>query len=147
MNFERRSCLHLQIRVNVDRKNIQLCLSFPKNPTPFVVCLHYDWFKLAASASTPPGPKVEEVEATSASERQTEEQNIKIGMLNGGRRIDYVLQEKPIESFNEYLFAIQSHLCYWWVSEECYKKSLTLNCTCSLTSQIQSIKINSQGSQ
>ncbi|XP_023694394.1 triacylglycerol hydrolase DDHD2 isoform X3 [Paramormyrops kingsleyae] len=59
------------------------------------------------------GPKVEEVEATSASERQTEEQNIEIGMLNGGRRIDYVLQEKPIESFNEYLFAIQSHLCYW----------------------------------
>ncbi|KAG5831510.1 hypothetical protein ANANG_G00304460 [Anguilla anguilla] len=38
---------------------------------------------------------------------------VKIGMLNGGRRIDYVLQEKPIESFNEYLFALQSHLCYW----------------------------------
>ncbi|KAM9858984.1 triacylglycerol hydrolase DDHD2 [Aulostomus maculatus] len=45
---------------------------------------------------------------------QTEQQpEIKVGMLNGGRRIDYVLQEKPIESFNEYLFAIQSHLCYW----------------------------------
>uniref|UniRef100_A0A8C9WHV1 DDHD domain containing 2 n=1 Tax=Scleropages formosus TaxID=113540 RepID=A0A8C9WHV1_SCLFO len=55
--------------------------------------------------------KVEEVET--ASEEQKEQQNIKIGMLNGGRRIDYVLQEKPIESFNEYLFAIQSHLCYW----------------------------------
>ena len=38
---------------------------------------------------------------------------VKIGMLNGGKRIDYVLQEKPIESFNEYLFALQSHLCYW----------------------------------
>ncbi|KAJ6669026.1 hypothetical protein lerEdw1_007835 [Lerista edwardsae] len=38
---------------------------------------------------------------------------IKVGLLNGGRRIDYVLQEKPIESFNEYLFALQSHLCYW----------------------------------
>eukprot|EP00062_Callorhinchus_milii_P027482 gi/632990831/ref/XP_007884351.1/ PREDICTED: phospholipase DDHD2-like [Callorhinchus milii] len=36
-----------------------------------------------------------------------------IGQLNGGQRIDYVLQEKPIESFNEYLFALQSHLCYW----------------------------------
>lgn len=44
---------------------------------------------------------------------QTEQPEIKVGMLNGGRRIDYVLQEKPIESFNEYLFAIQSHLCYW----------------------------------
>ncbi|XP_040290748.1 SEC23-interacting protein isoform X2 [Bufo bufo] len=42
-----------------------------------------------------------------------EELSVKIGMLNGGRRIDYVLQEKPIESFNEYLFALQSHLCYW----------------------------------
>lgn len=43
-----------------------------------------------------------------------EEAQMKIGMLNGGSRIDYVLQEKPIESFNEYLFALQSHLCYWY---------------------------------
>ncbi|XP_035292321.1 phospholipase DDHD2 isoform X3 [Anguilla anguilla] len=57
------------------------------------------------------GVKAEEAE--SLQETQREEQNIRIGMLNGGRRIDYVLQEKPIESFNEYLFAIQSHLCYW----------------------------------
>ncbi|XP_041065652.1 SEC23-interacting protein [Carcharodon carcharias] len=42
-----------------------------------------------------------------------EDSTVKIGMLNGGHRIDYVLQEKPIESFNEYLFALQSHLCYW----------------------------------
>ncbi|XP_028851871.1 phospholipase DDHD2-like isoform X2 [Denticeps clupeoides] len=42
-----------------------------------------------------------------------EGRDVKVGMLNGGRRIDYVLQETPIESFNEYLFAIQSHLCYW----------------------------------
>ncbi|MBN3282547.1 S23IP protein, partial [Polyodon spathula] len=42
-----------------------------------------------------------------------EDPAVKIGMLNGGSRIDYVLQEKPIESFNEYLFALQSHLCYW----------------------------------
>ncbi|XP_068994477.1 phospholipase DDHD2 isoform X2 [Embiotoca jacksoni] len=49
----------------------------------------------------------------SVSGEQTEQPEIKMGMLNGGRRIDYVLQEKPIESFNEYLFAIQSHLCYW----------------------------------
>ncbi|XP_062410803.1 phospholipase DDHD2 [Sardina pilchardus] len=39
--------------------------------------------------------------------------DVKVGMLNGGRRFDYVLQEKPIEIFNQYLFAIQSHLCYW----------------------------------
>ncbi|XP_059193773.1 phospholipase DDHD2 isoform X2 [Centropristis striata] len=54
----------------------------------------------------------EEAES-SVSAEQMEHPEIKVGMLNGGRRIDYVLQEKPIESFNEYLFAIQSHLCYW----------------------------------
>ncbi|XP_047447158.1 phospholipase DDHD2 isoform X2 [Mugil cephalus] len=54
----------------------------------------------------------EEAES-SVSTEQAEQPEIKMGMLNGGRRIDYVLQEKPIESFNEYLFAIQSHLCYW----------------------------------
>lgn len=39
--------------------------------------------------------------------------NITVGKLNGGRRIDYVLQEAPLESFNEYIFAIRSHVCYW----------------------------------
>lgn len=38
---------------------------------------------------------------------------VKIGRLNEGNRIDYVLQEKPIEKLNEYLFALSSHLCYW----------------------------------
>ena len=38
-----------------------------------------------------------------------------IGLLNNGKRIDFVLQERPLESFNDYLFAFQSHLCYWWV--------------------------------
>ena len=45
-------------------------------------------------------------------------------MLNGGRRIDYVLQEAPIECFNEYLFAIQSHLCYWWDNNNVNNKYL-----------------------
>ncbi|XP_019722477.1 phospholipase DDHD2 isoform X3 [Hippocampus comes] len=59
--------------------------------------------------------KCEDVELSGSTEQpqQAEQAEIKVGMLNGGRRIDYVLQEKPIESFNEYLFAIQSHLCYW----------------------------------
>ena len=33
--------------------------------------------------------------------------------MNQGNRIDYVLQEAPFESFNEYVFALGSHLCYW----------------------------------
>ncbi|KAK6178146.1 hypothetical protein SNE40_012963 [Patella caerulea] len=41
------------------------------------------------------------------------EEDVSMGQLNAGRRIDYVLQEKPIESFNDYLFALTSHGCYW----------------------------------
>lgn len=40
------------------------------------------------------------------------DQNL-LGKLNGGRRVDYVLQEAPIESVNEYFFALSSHVCYW----------------------------------
>ncbi|XP_043664464.1 SEC23-interacting protein-like isoform X2 [Vespula pensylvanica] len=39
--------------------------------------------------------------------------DIKMGNLNGGRRIDYVLQEAPFEYINEYIFALTSHVCYW----------------------------------
>ncbi|CAL8335341.1 unnamed protein product [Gadus morhua 'NCC'] len=54
----------------------------------------------------------EEAEASTSTE-EPPQREVQVGSLNGGRRIDHVLQEKPIESFNEYLFAIQSHLCYW----------------------------------
>ena len=40
-------------------------------------------------------------------------QSLSAGALNSGRRIDYVLQESPVEAFNEYLFAIRAHACYW----------------------------------
>ncbi|PIK37979.1 putative phospholipase DDHD2 [Apostichopus japonicus] len=42
------------------------------------------------------------------------EADLRLGNLNSGRRIDYVLQEAPFESFNEYLFALGSHTCYWY---------------------------------
>ena len=41
------------------------------------------------------------------------DEEIPMGQLNEGRRVDYVLQEKPLESFNDYLFALASHGCYW----------------------------------
>uniref|UniRef100_A0A2A4K2J3 WWE domain-containing protein n=1 Tax=Heliothis virescens TaxID=7102 RepID=A0A2A4K2J3_HELVI len=37
----------------------------------------------------------------------------KLGRLNNGRRVDYVLQEAPLEMINEYLFAMSSHVGYW----------------------------------
>ncbi|XP_060515766.1 phospholipase DDHD2 [Cylas formicarius] len=42
-----------------------------------------------------------------------EHTDIPLGNLNGGRRIDFVLQEAPLEFFNEYIFALTSHVCYW----------------------------------
>lgn len=39
--------------------------------------------------------------------------------LNSGKRIDYALQEAPLESFNEYLFALASHLVYWESEDTC----------------------------
>ncbi|XP_043268616.1 SEC23-interacting protein-like isoform X2 [Venturia canescens] len=39
--------------------------------------------------------------------------DFRVGQLNGGRRIDYVLQEAPFEYINEYIFALTSHVCYW----------------------------------
>lgn len=59
------------------------------------------------------GTSYSEVNTEETPTEVKEELPINVGMLNGGQRIDYVLQEKPIESFNEYLFALQSHLCYW----------------------------------
>ncbi|XP_012268843.2 SEC23-interacting protein-like isoform X1 [Athalia rosae] len=49
------------------------------------------------------------------SQQQTDDSgdDIKIGKLNGGRRVDYVLQEAPFEYINEYIFALTSHVCYW----------------------------------
>uniref|UniRef100_H3AUX5 DDHD domain containing 2 n=1 Tax=Latimeria chalumnae TaxID=7897 RepID=H3AUX5_LATCH len=67
----------------------------------------------AAKATASKEEKEEHRAEDSSSPMKEEELDINVGMLNGGRRIDYVLQEKPIESFNEYLFALQSHLCYW----------------------------------
>ncbi|KAF2357050.1 DDHD domain [Trinorchestia longiramus] len=44
---------------------------------------------------------------------EEEDPPMAVGQLNAGRRIDYVLQEKPYESFTEYIFALQAHLSYW----------------------------------
>uniref|UniRef100_A0A1I8H070 DDHD domain-containing protein n=2 Tax=Macrostomum lignano TaxID=282301 RepID=A0A1I8H070_9PLAT len=42
-----------------------------------------------------------------------EDQESLAAALNNGRRVDFVLQESPIETFNEYLFAVGSHAGYW----------------------------------
>ncbi|CAM9395019.1 unnamed protein product [Phaeothamnion confervicola] len=45
---------------------------------------------------------------------ESEEEDVESnGLLAGGRRIDYSLQEKEIEVTNEYIFALGAHVIYW----------------------------------
>lgn len=57
--------------------------------------------------------KMKETEDEQNDESAQQETNLSCGLLNKGRRIDYVLQEAPFEFFNEYIFALTSHVCYW----------------------------------
>ena len=49
---------------------------------------------------------------TTASDSENDD-SIDPGWLCGGGRVDFVLQEKEIESTNEYLFALGAHSMYW----------------------------------
>nr|XP_047903298.1 phospholipase DDHD2 [Anser cygnoides] len=122
-----RKRMHLELkegltRMSVDLKNNLLgslrvaWQSFTRAPLPAVEAGSTDVEAEAeAEASvekqTGPPPDVKPEEPPPAAKEEASP--INVGRLNGGNRIDYVLQEKPIESFNEYLFALQGHLCYW----------------------------------
>ncbi|XP_022287855.2 triacylglycerol hydrolase DDHD2-like isoform X2 [Crassostrea virginica] len=56
---------------------------------------------------------MQEFDDDQSSIASSQQEDIYMGQLNEGQRIDYVLQERPIESFNDYLFALSSHGCYW----------------------------------
>ncbi|NXP52622.1 DDHD2 Phospholipase, partial [Heliornis fulica] len=116
-----RKRMHLELkegltRMSVDLKNNLLgslrvaWQSFTRAPLPAVEAASADADAEAeVGTEKQPDPKPEEAPAPVKEETSF----INVGRLNGGNRIDYVLQEKPIESFNEYLFALQGHLCYW----------------------------------
>ncbi|CAG9855431.1 unnamed protein product [Phyllotreta striolata] len=55
----------------------------------------------------------EQIEVKDEPEQVEDTAGINLGTLNGGRRIDYVLQEAPFEVLTEYFFALKSHVCYW----------------------------------
>uniref|UniRef100_A0A8C3JRS9 DDHD domain containing 2 n=1 Tax=Calidris pygmaea TaxID=425635 RepID=A0A8C3JRS9_9CHAR len=110
-----RKRMHLELkegltRMSVDLKNNLLgslrvaWQSFTRAPLPAV-----EGASTEAEGEAEAETKAEEPPAAVKEEASL----INVGRLNGGNRIDYVLQEKPIESFNEYLFALQGHLCYW----------------------------------
>ncbi|TSM12553.1 Phospholipase DDHD2 [Bagarius yarrelli] len=104
-----RKRMHLELREGLTRVGSDLLgslrtvwQSFSQHPVPMLA----EGNDMATAVCA-----AEEMETSPL--EQEEKKMIEVGKLNGGRRIDYVLQEKPIESFNEYLFAIQSHLGYW----------------------------------
>ncbi|XP_034859916.1 phospholipase DDHD2 isoform X2 [Mirounga leonina] len=117
-----RKRMHLELREGLTRMSMDL-----KNNLLGSLRMAWKSFTRAPYPALQASETTEETEAESESSSEklsdvnTEETPvavkeevppINVGMLNGGQRIDYVLQEKPIESFNEYLFALQSHLCY-----------------------------------
>uniref|UniRef100_A0A8D2NWZ2 DDHD domain containing 2 n=1 Tax=Zosterops lateralis melanops TaxID=1220523 RepID=A0A8D2NWZ2_ZOSLA len=116
-----RKRMHLELkegltRMSVDLKNNLLgslrvaWQSFTRSPVPALEAASTEAEGEAeAGPEKQPDTKAEEPPAAVKEESPL----INVGRLNGGNRIDYVLQEKPIESFNEYLFALQGHLCYW----------------------------------
>ncbi|NXQ45514.1 DDHD2 Phospholipase, partial [Catharus fuscescens] len=116
-----RKRMHLELkegltRMSVDLKNNLLgslrvaWQSFTRAPVPALEAGSAE-AEAEAEAGTEKQPDMKPEEPPAAVKEETPP--INVGRLNGGNRIDYVLQEKPIESFNEYLFALQGHLCYW----------------------------------
>ncbi|XP_011407929.1 PREDICTED: SEC23-interacting protein-like [Amphimedon queenslandica] len=67
------------------------------------------------AAMTTNSDETESIPGDVSSQGSVDEESvhIPIGCISGGDRVDHVLQEKPIETINEYMFALSSHLCYW----------------------------------
>ena len=55
----------------------------------------------------------EESVAASPSNDENVMDSVVTGSLNGGQRIDYMLQEREIENAGEYVAALAAHSCYW----------------------------------
>lgn len=56
---------------------------------------------------------LEDDDESSIMSDDTSFQVIQVGNLCGGKRLDYMLQEKEIENANEYLSALAAHSSYW----------------------------------
>lgn len=69
--------------------------------------------KLDEDSNTPTRKRSDSLSTTGGSDIDCSETDLPLGGLNSGHRIDFVLQEAPLEFFNEYLFALSSHVCYW----------------------------------
>lgn len=99
--------------------NTVYSFSLIKNPDPKTIQQEVDKvlqdqlaFETNASRAGGGRPRTNSASTTS-SDIDNGDTDLPLGRLNEGRRIDYVLQEAPLEFFNEYLFALTSHVGYW----------------------------------
>ncbi|CAH0388447.1 unnamed protein product [Bemisia tabaci] len=119
-----RKRMHLQLRDTMAHVGAALKSTLMDSVRPVLNTV----YQLAGYRGRPDEAAIEEQMTKALQEELTQEQepscamhydddhldeSVRVGQLNGGRRIDYVLQEAPLESFNEYLFALSSHVCYW----------------------------------
>ncbi|XP_030557392.1 uncharacterized protein LOC115760264 isoform X3 [Drosophila novamexicana] len=69
--------------------------------------------ELSTTTTSTKGRNRTDSESTTASDPEFVELDFPLGKLNDSKRVDYVLQEAPLEFINEYIFALSSHVCYW----------------------------------
>ncbi|ESO93104.1 hypothetical protein LOTGIDRAFT_232837 [Lottia gigantea] len=121
-----RKRLHLELkeslsRVGADLKNkfMESLKSTWHSIQDFALAHRGSTESLEAEVNQQVSSAMEELQISDSDKDETgsvcsnQDSDVSMGQLNEGRRIDYVLQEKPIESFNDYLFALASHGCYW----------------------------------
>ncbi|CAL1267847.1 unnamed protein product, partial [Larinioides sclopetarius] len=111
-----RKRMHLEIRENVTKIAGEI-------KQKLMDTMRYTWNSLSEFAKNHSFPSaileaevdklVEQEMSETVESQEASSEDIKIGLLNGGKRIDYVLQEKPIEALNDYVFALTSHATYW----------------------------------
>jgi len=113
-----RKRFHLEIKENLSRVSANL-------KSGFFQAVNRTWssindFARAHTAHEESGETMEHpqdlaVDSSDSLEHQQPPQQplFDYGSLNNGGRVDHVLQEKPFEILNEYIFALSSHSCYW----------------------------------
>ncbi|XP_064535230.1 nascent polypeptide-associated complex subunit alpha, muscle-specific form [Drosophila montana] len=69
--------------------------------------------ELSTTTTSTKGRNRTDSESTTTSDPEFVELDFPLGKLNDSKRVDYVLQEAPLEFINEYIFALSSHVCYW----------------------------------
>lgn len=108
-----RKRMHLELKETVTRVGADLKQKVVESLKSAFSSFYQIYGQHALEAATSSVNSIQESEGERTEITEEELSNKSFGLLNGGRRIDYVLQESPFELVNEYIFALSSHVCYW----------------------------------